>query len=282
MLKVLQSGFYTSIQDQGRFGFAEYGVPISGVMEQYASQFANALLGNDDSAAVLELTMLGGTFQFTEPTVIAIAGADADLKLNDSSVKQHVVLTIKTNDILSIGKMTKGFRSYLAVKGGFKSEQVLESCSQYYPITKTQRIAKNDMIPYETFKKDYHKQHATVKFKALHLAQPTIEAFKGTEFDQLSTDQQNQLINTIFTVSKNNNRMAYQLEPLLKNSMQSIITAPVLPGTVQLTPKGNLIILMRDSQTTGGYPRVLQLTAASINALAQKSIGKPLKIRLKA
>ena len=282
MLKVLQPGFYASIQDQGRFGFAEYGVPISGVMDQYASQFANALLGNDDSAAVLELTMLGGTFQFNEPTVIAIAGADADLKLNDSSVKQHVVLTIKTNDILSIGKMTKGFRSYLAVKGGFKSEQVLESCSQYYPITKTQRIAKNDMIPYETFKKDYHKQHATVKFKALHLAQPTLEAFKGPEFDQLSTDQQNQLINTIFTVSKNNNRMAYQLEPLLKNSMQSIITAPVLPGTVQLTPKGNLIILMRDSQTTGGYPRVLQLTAASINALAQKSIGKPLKIRLKA
>jgi len=281
MLKVLQPGFYTSIQDQGRFGFAEYGVPISGVMDHYAAQLANALLGNDYSASVLEMTMLGGTFQFTEPTVIAVVGADVYLKLNDSPVKQHVVLSIKTNDILSIGKMRKGFRSYLAVKGGFKSEQVLESRSQYYSITKTQRIAKNDTIPYETFKKDYYKQHATVKFKALHLEQPTLEAFRGPEFNQLSAAQQEQLTNTIFTVSKNNNRMAYQLEPLLKNALQPIITAPVLPGTVQLTPKGSLIVLMRDCQTTGGYPRVLQLTAASINALAQKSIGKPLKIRLK-
>lgn len=281
MLKVLQSGFYTSIQDQGRFGFAEYGVPISGVMDQYAAQFANTLLGNDDSASVLEMTMLGGTFQFTEPTVITVAGADVDLKLNNSPVKQHAVLSIKTNNVLSIGKMTKGFRSYLAVKGGFKSEQVLGSSSQYYPITKTQRIAKNDTIPYETFKMDYHKQHATVKFKALYLEQPTLEAFRGPEFDQLSAVQQEQLTNTIFTVSKNNNRMAYQLEPLLKNALQPIITAPVLPGTVQLTPKGNLIVLMRDCQTTGGYPRVLQITAASINALAQKSMGKPLKIRLK-
>ena len=115
----------------------------------------------------------------------------------------------------------------------------------------------------------------------MHLEQPTLEAFRGPEFDQLSATQQEQLTHTIFTVSKNNNRMAYQLEPLLKNTLQPIITAPVLPGTVQLTPKGNLIVLMRDCQTTGGYPRVLQLTAASINKLAQKSIGKPLKIRLK-
>lgn len=282
MFKVLQSGFYTSIQDQGRFGFAEYGVPISGVMDQYAAQFANALLGNNDSAAVLEMTMLGGTFQFTEPTLITLSGATAEVKLNNNLVNQHSVISVNAKDVLSIGHMIKGFRSYLAIKGGFKSVQVLGSSSQFYPITETQRIINGDTIPYKTFRDDYHLPNATVKFKDQYLEEPILDVFKGSEFEQLSEAQQTELFNTTFTVSKNNNRMAYQLEPLLKNNLKPILTAPVLPGTVQLTPKGNLIVLMRDCQTTGGYPRVLQLSASAINTLAQKSIGKPLKIRLKA
>jgi allophanate hydrolase subunit 2 len=75
--------------------------------------------------------------------------------------------------------------------------------------------------------------------------------------------------------------MAYQLEPLFKNSLEQILTSPVLPGTIQLTPSGQLIVLMRDCQTTGGYPRVLQLTEKAINSLSQKLTGTTLKIRLK-
>ena len=75
--------------------------------------------------------------------------------------------------------------------------------------------------------------------------------------------------------------MAYQLEPLFQNSLEPILTSPVLPGTIQLTPSGQLIVLMRDCQTTGGYPRVLQLTEKSINILSQKTTGNDLKIRLK-
>lgn len=282
MLKVLQSGFYTSIQDQGRFGFAEYGVPTSGVMDQYAAKFANALLGNDDSAAVLEMTMLGGMFQFSEPTLIALSGATAEVKLNNNLVNQHSVISVNAKDVLSIGQMTKGFRSYFAIKGGFKSVRVLGSSSQFYPITETQRIIKGDTIPYKTFREDYHLPNATVKFKDQYLEEPILDVFKGPEFERLTEAQQTELFNTTFTVSKNNNRMAYQLEPLLKNNLKPILTAPVLPGTVQLTPKGSLIVLMRDCQTTGGYPRILQLSVSAINTLAQKSIGKPLKIRLKA
>ena len=101
------------------------------------------------------------------------------------------------------------------------------------------------------------------------------------EFDRLSEKQKQQIENGEFKVSKNNNRMAYQLEPMVENDLEPILSAPVLPGTVQLTPNGNLIVLTRDCQTTGGYPRVLQLMESAINMLAQKTTGNTLKFRLK-
>ena len=100
-------------------------------------------------------------------------------------------------------------------------------------------------------------------------------------FDRLSEKQKLQLENGEFKVSKYNNRMAYQLEPMVENDLEPILSAPVLPGTVQLTPNGNLIVLTRDCQTTGGYPRVLQLMESAINMLAQKTTGNTLKFRLK-
>ena len=84
----------------------------------------------------------------------------------------------------------------------------------------------------------------------------------------------------MYSISKDNNRMAYQILPVLKNSLESILTSPVLPGTVQLTPSGQLIILMRDCQTTGGYPRILQLTERSINILSQKTTNSVVKFSL--
>ena len=107
-----------------------------------------------------------------------------------------------------------------------------------------------------------------------------IDVFKGPEFHLLSKNQQEFLINSQFTISKDNNRMAYQLSEILENNLESIITSLVLPGTVQLTPSGKLIILMRDCQTTGGYPRVLQLKESAISVLAQKLTGNPINFRL--
>jgi allophanate hydrolase subunit 2 len=97
-----------------------------------------------------------------------------------------------------------------------------------------------------------------------------IDVLKGPEFEMLSKTQKDALFSKPFIVSKNNNRMAYQLTETLSNNLDSIITSSVLPGTVQLTPSGKLIVLMRDCQTTGGYPRILQLKESSINVLAQK------------
>ncbi|WP_299116832.1 biotin-dependent carboxyltransferase family protein [uncultured Winogradskyella sp.] len=281
MLKVLKSGFYSTIQDHGRFGYREYGVPSSGAMDLYSSQFANTLLGNEGDSTVIEMTMIGGIFQFLKPTLIAISGGFMSPKLNEESIKQNTVIKVNSNDILSFGQVTKGFRTYLAVKGGIKSHSVLKSKSQYSPITKLSTISIGNILKYKPHYGKFLRPNASVKYEASILSDSTLEAFAGPEFNQLSKHLKEFLINSEFKVSKYNNRMAYQLEPLCNNNLNSIVTSPVLPGTVQLTPKGNLIILMRDCQTTGGYPRVLQLTEKSINILSQKAAGNSLKIRLK-
>ncbi|WP_430467988.1 biotin-dependent carboxyltransferase family protein [Winogradskyella ouciana] len=281
MLKVLKPGFYSTVQDLGRFGFRNYGVPVSGFMDAYSAQFANLLLGNDMDSALIEMTMIGGEFQFTKPTTIVISGAVMNTKLNNSLVKQSEVIGVEKNDIISFGKTKTGFRTYLAIKDGFKTNEVLESRSQYSPITEFNTISKGDTLKYASNDSSYSISKASVKFDDSVVLSDILEVYKGPEFNKLSTELKTQLINSELKVSKYNNRMAYQLEPLLKNNLESILTSPVLPGTVQLTPKGNLIVLMRDCQTTGGYPRVLQLTEKSINVLSQKTTGNIINLRLK-
>ena len=281
MLKVIKSGFYSTIQDQGRFGYREYGVPVSGAMDAYSSRFANTLLGNDDNDAVLEMTMTGGTFQFSKPTVIAISGADMNPVLNEEPIKQNSIIQVNSNDVLSFEQVKHGFRTYLAIKKGFKSDIFLGSRSQYSSITSSNTITKGDIIDYNEFDKKFQKSNALLRYNTSIFSDTTLEAFTGPEFDKLTSIEKDFLFNTELVVSKYNNRMAYRLEPLIENDLESILTSPLLPGTVQLTPKGNLIVLMRDCQTTGGYPRILQLAEKSINILSQKLIGNSFKFRLK-
>ena len=280
MLRILQVGFFSTIQNLGRFGYRDKGVPVSGAMDLYSAQFANALLGNAKDAALIEMTMLGGKFQFLEPTVIAVSGAFMNPMLNDEAVLQNKLIKIQPNDVLHFGAAEKGFRTYLAVKGGFKTETILGSRSMYPSVTTQSVLKTNDQIIYEPFQ-GIQEAFSKVRYDDTHLEANVLDVFKGVEFDMLSENQKQQLFSKDFLVSKNNNRMAYQLEPALDNYLQPILSSPVLPGTVQLTPNGSLIVLMRDCQTTGGYPRVLQLTQEAINTLAQKTFRNTLKFRLK-
>jgi biotin-dependent carboxylase-like uncharacterized protein len=280
MLKVLQAGFFSTIQDLGRVGYRDMGVPVSGAMDLYSAQFANALLGNTKDDALIEMTMLGGKFKFLEPTVIAVSGAFMNPILNGEFISQNKIIKIQPNDVLHFGGAKKGFRSYLAVKGGFKTETILGSRSMYPSVTNQSVLKKDDHIIYEPYQ-GVEKAFSKVKYDNAHLESDVLDVFKGIEFEILSEFQKQQLFSKGFSVSKNNSRMAYQLEPVLDNNLEPILSSPVLPGTVQLTPGGTLIILMRDCQTTGGYPRVLQLTESAINILAQNFLGNTINFRLK-
>ncbi|WP_242118554.1 5-oxoprolinase subunit C family protein [Aestuariivivens sediminicola] len=280
MIKVIDPGFFSTIQDMGRYGVQGYGIPRSGVMDRYASGLVNALLGNAKGAPVLEITMVGPVLEFTTPTLICISGALMQPALNGDPIDNNSVIAVGEGDILSFGKLKKGFRSYLGVLGGFQTEFILGSYSMYKAITEQASLAKGDTL-HSAQKQDIDMEgHSKLRVNTSYLNISVIEVYKGPEFDNLSQAQQKRLFSRSYTISKNNSRMAYQLEERIKNELNPIITSPVLPGTVQLTPSGQLIILMRDCQTTGGYPRVLQLKAASDDILSQKFTGEQIKFNL--
>ena len=280
MLEFIEPGFFTSLQDTGRFGYRSFGVPVSGAMDLYSSQFANSILGNQSTAASLEMTMKGPTVKFLKPTVIAISGADMQPRLNDKLVKINTSLMVEPESILRFDGLKKGFRSYLAIKNGFLGSSVLKSQSMYQPITESSRFSKGDRITYHSYKASSFDRNAQVKFNSVLLQSKELTVYKGPEYEELPVRLKTKLIDGTFKILKLNNRMAYQLEPLIPNTLDQLLTAPVLPGTVQLTPSGKLIVLMRDCQTTGGYPRVLQLSKFAMNQLSQNTTGNRIIFRL--
>ncbi|TMM32329.1 biotin-dependent carboxyltransferase family protein [Polaribacter aestuariivivens] len=274
MIKVLKAGFFTTIQDKGRFGFSSIGVPFSGVMDTFSADLANTILNNNLDYAVLEIAFNNCSFQFLTATNICISGADFSPKINQKAIKLNQKIVIKKNDVLSFGKVNFGARTYVAVSNGILSEKVLNSRSMFAGITKSYTIKTGDILQINQNYNEENNTNASIKVNENYFKSKAIECFKGPEFDLLSKKQQKQLFETGFTISKDSDRMGYRLIEVLENNFPSILTSSVLPGTVQLTPSGKLIILMRDCQITGGYPRILQLNEASINRIAQKNTNE--------
>ncbi|WP_081209871.1 5-oxoprolinase subunit C family protein [Salegentibacter sediminis] len=273
-IEVLHPGLFSSIQDFGRRGFQKYGVPFSGAMDRQALKTANLILRNKADAAVLEITQMGPKLKFSATTKIAISGANLSPRINNSEIRNNEVIKINAGDLLSFGKPQLGMRAYLAVVDGFRTEKALESRSWYEGITANEKLEKGMTLKYWSSENEKRETNASVKFDASYLTSKEIRVYPGPEFELLSQTLKTQLLQNKFSIDKNNNRMAVQLSEKLENLLKPIITGPVLPGTVQLTPGGNLIVLMRDCQTTGGYPRVLQLSEHSLNILAQKKTGE--------
>jgi biotin-dependent carboxylase-like uncharacterized protein len=280
MIKVLKSGFYTSIQDKGRVGFASLGVPVSGAMDSYSSDLANRILNNSLDCALLEITLGGCKLQFLSKTMMCISGGDFSPKINDKPILFNSKISIQENDILSFGKVNFGVRCYLAVKGGIQSDKKLGSRSSFKNITRNFLLKSGDYLPISNLKIDLETSRSLVKVNKNHFESKIMECFRGPEFEALDIHQHKILFETEFSVSKDINRMGYKLNEILENNIPSILTSAVLPGTVQLTPSGKLIVLMRDCQVTGGYSRVLHLSEESINRLSQKMTGDKIQFVL--
>ncbi len=277
MLKILKAGFFSSIQDNGRFGLLDKGVPVSGQMDTITAAKVNQLLENKNNAAVMEITMTGPTLEFEEDTFICFGGAEMSVTLNNEPIYPYKVHKIVGGDILSYGKLKKGFRNYLGVKNGFNTEKVLGSHSFYFPLTVKSHIEDGMEINYEIIS-DFTPKLPELKIDSL-LDETVLEVSPGPEYEMLSDDQLLDLFQNEFSVAKENNRMAYQLNDSIPEHQVSILTSATMPGTVQLTPSGKLVILMKDGQTTGGYPRILQLTEEAIVILSQKKFGDKLTFK---
>lgn len=280
-IQVLQPGLFSSIQDLGRFGFQQYGVPLSGYMDTYAAKIANLIVGNTANHAVMEITFTGPRLKFYRSTEICISGADLSPKINGVAIANHTLYKIFEGDVLEFGVRNNGFRAYLAVSGGFQTELVMKSRSWYEGLTHQFRLDKQSQLSFGSSNEQKKSTHAKLKFEGNYVHLADIEVFKGPEFDLLPKNIKNSLFEDNFSIDKNSNRMAILLEENLNNALPAIITGPVLPGTIQLTPSGKLIILMNDCQTTGGYPRILQLSERGKQTVSQKIPGSRINFILK-
>ena len=269
-IEMLSSGLQASLQDLGRCGYRHLGVPTGGAMDKVSAIRANRLLGNTDNAPVLEFTLSGPMLLFHTAVTLSITGAAFKAELNGDPVAIDTVLSAQPGDRLRLGMASAGCMGYLAVAGGFAAPLVLGGVSPIIGVYTSTQVKKGRTFGVA----DHFRENSdSMVLDATPLDSDHIEVCPGPEFDRLTTEERERLFSTSFSISSNSNRMAYALEHDLDLGLSGIVTGPVQPGTVQLTPSGHLIALMRDAQTTGGYARVLQFPEKSINSLAQLRPG---------
>ncbi len=275
MIKIISKGLYTTFQDEGRFGYRDIGVPSSGYMDKESAQIANLILDNPINNPLIEATLIGPTIKFEKPTVICITGSDFYPMLNENRISLYTAVKVKKGDKLKINNSSIGSRCYISIKGDIKLDEVLGSKSYYPQISHSSIIEKGDEFKFETNNSEPNYKLINQKFEL----NKNLKVFKGPEFNSLNKGSINKIIDQEFSIGINN-RMAYNLKEKIQAGTTSIISSPVIPGTVQLTPSGQMIILHRDCQTTGGYPRILQLDEKSLNNLAQLRIGDKIKFEI--
>lgn len=267
---LIKGGVYTTIQDLGRAGYRAFGVPTGGAMDILSHHEANAIVGNDMHDATLECTMGGLVLVFKVNTNFALSGSGKAF-LNGTEIEYNFPHKVKEEDVLEIKYNGVGLRTYIAVKGGFIGEKIMESRSAIPRIGFGEVLTKNRPLQ---IGKPNNRPLKSLPKREINPAK-SIRIFEGNEVDWLTEKSKKSLLSTSFRISNRSDRMGYHLEsePLeLKEKIEMLSTA-VCPGTVQLTPNGQLIILMNDCQTTGGYPRVGQVAAIDLPVLAQMKPG---------
>ena len=275
MIKIIKPGLFTTVQDNGRYGFRNIGIPYSGFMDKQSAWTANLIVNNKIDESLIEITLKGPTLLFNDNYTISITGGDFSPLINDLPVKMYEPINVKLGDKLKINDTKSGARCYLAISGGIDVKKLFGSKSFFNNISESYQLKKGDEIKISNNLSSNVLKKTILKFKVSKL----LNVFKGPEFNLLNTKSKKYLFKTKFTI-RANNRMAYNLEEKLPVRLKSIVSSPVLPGSVQLTPSGKIVILHRDCQTSGGYPRILQLNKKSLNHLSQLKSNEKIKFNI--
>ncbi len=266
-MRFLKKGILTTFQDGGRPGHAALGVNRSGAMDHFSRRVLNILLDNPDDHPALEMHFPAPEIGFEEECCFALYGADFGPLLNSRPILNGKVYEAKPGYILKFTRKYNGQRCYLGVRGQFAAERWLNSCSpdpamKYPELPEEVKVTgppslrpSRGLIPPRTPQK--------IRFV------PEFEA------DTLDTESEKMLRTQSFTVSPESNRMGYRLRgvPLKRLTVSEMVSSAVCSGTIQLLPNGQLIILMADAQTTGGYPRLGYVCAADLCGLSRLGPG---------
>jgi antagonist of KipI len=291
-LRIIRAGILDTIQDTGRFGFQHLGINPGGSMDGFSARLANALLGKSPDAAVIEMHFPAPQIVFEEPTVIALTGADFSPHINGKSVPLHHPIAVDKNSILHFSHLEQGARCYLSVLHDLVLKKWLGSYSTNMKAGaggwNGHPLKNGDTIQFEG---NYnitsmlrHDSHHVLPWKANDIVDTRneIECLMGNEWHWLTKEAQQDFLHNWYLISNDADRMGYRLNgsPLAVNREEQLVSSATAFGTIQLLPDGQLIILMADHATTGGYPRIANVISSHLPILAQKKPNNSIRFKM--
>lgn len=298
-LKVLKPGMQTTVQDLGRNGYQRQGVPMGGAMDKLALRIANLLVGNPENFAAIECCLQGPSLLFEHDTLICLGGANLSASIGGQPLRRWRPVLVKAGQELHFGKPMQGVYAYVAIGGGVAVPESLGSRSTYLraslgghcgralnsgdilhqgSLTETGRSLLSELL--------LHGEACSAFVEALwqpepellpqYAQEPQLRAQQGLEYHLFSENSQEYIWSQKFKVSAQSDRMGYRLQGtvLALAEKKEMLSVAVVPGTVQVPPSGQPIVLMADSQTTGGYPRIAQVISTDLPLLAQMQPGQ--------
>lgn len=275
---IKKAGILTTVQDLGRNGFRRFGINQNGAMDKTAVRLINSLLATDENASVIEMHFPAAEILFEEAAEFSLGGADFAANLNGERIENWRIYFAEKGSILKFNEKVFGNRAYLSIKDGFAVEKWLGSASTNLKAQigglNGRKLQTNDRIP---FNSKFEIQNSKANFKVsnslipFYSKFPTVRLIEGAEFASLTAESRENFQHHNFTITPNSDRMGFRLkgEPLFIEKPLEMVSSAVNFGTIQLLPDGQLIVLMADHQTSGGYPRIANVVTTDLPLLAQ-------------
>lgn len=282
-IEIVKTGVSDTFQDGGRFGFQHLGINPGGAMDFVSMKVANFLVGNDEDTATIEFCFPASALRFHAHALIALSGGDFDATINGVEIPINQVICVPPQSVLIFKKVRKGVYCYLACRGGFNVKDWLGSASTNTKVMaggySGRSLRKGDFISFT--KSDLGIEKLTVlKWRAnvsdFYSDSNTIQCTVGNEFDDLTKKSQTDFQRRKFKITHQSDRMGYLLSAnsLQRKSKNELLSTGVNFGTLQLVPSGQLICLMADHQTTGGYPRVAHVFSSFRTKFVQMKVNQ--------
>ena len=281
--KIINPGILTTVQDLGRSGLMKYGMPTSGAMDQRSLVIGNLLLRNPDKAAVLETTLQGLKLQALAGVTISITGADLDPWLNDQPAPQWAAFTLEEGDALHFRKRKKGLRTYVTVHGGFDVPEALGSRSTYVRGRIGAILREGETLRTCPFDSAQPGNVSTVpqEYRPDFNRTDPIRVIMGPQDDCFTPRGIDTFLNSTYSITPQCDRQGFRTEgPAIEIAKgPGIITDPIPPGAIQVPGDGKPIVLLRDSQVTGGYAKIAIVARVEMDCLGQMMPGDTIRFQ---
>jgi antagonist of KipI len=282
---VQRAGFLTSVQDLGRTGFRQFGVSTSGALDPFALRVANLLVGNDEGAAGLEITLGGLQLRFEDERIVAWSGGEFDVQIGSRALPAGHVAHLQPGDELKFARAQIGCRCWLAISGGIDVPVVIGSRSTDLRASfggiEGRALRDEDVIPLSKWPGSPTPATAISSWSATHdwvspaRRRPILRFIRGVDWSRFDDVTILRFTNHEFSVSPDSDRMGVRLDgPELKREDKTdLISEAVAPGTIQVPPSGKPILLLGDCQTIGGYPKMAHVITVDLGGAAQLRAG---------